>query len=109
MATKYKEYVDKMIGLNKDLFAQFQAIHDMYALNEEENQEKFNIIGAKVMKLVREYEQKLCQTQEGTYNQYTGKLAEKFQDEIRKRFPMVDYIGIVVKKAPAFTLKKISL
>ncbi|OGM29943.1 hypothetical protein A2630_03845 [Candidatus Woesebacteria bacterium RIFCSPHIGHO2_01_FULL_44_10] len=98
-----------MLALNRQLFEEFQRIHDMYTLNEEPHQDEFNRVGEKVMKVVREYEQKLCQTQEGTYNQYTSKLAQKFQDEVRARFPMIDHVGIITKTSPAFALKKINL
>lgn len=114
MATKYKQYVEKMLDAHGDLFDEFQKIHDLYALDEDKHQSEFNRVGSEVMRVIREFEQKLCSTQEKTYNQFTSKLADKFQEEIRKTFPMIDYVGIVsttpeVAVEPAFAIKKISL
>jgi len=104
--TKFREYFQRMIDSNKEAFAEFKMIHDEYALNQDINQEKYNEAGKKILVIIKEWESKLCHQQEKTYSQYAGKLAEKFMDEVRKEFPMIDYIGIIVKK---FNLKKINL
>lgn len=107
MATKYKEYYDKMVEENKDLFDKFIKSHFEYSIDQNENQEKFNEIGAKVLDVIHEWENRLCKTSEGAgYSNYTGGLAEKFQGEIRSHFPLIDHVGIVVNK---FTIKKIKL
>ncbi len=111
--TKYKEYFQKMISDQKPLFDSFRKLHDSYALNQEMMQEKFNVEGAKILEVVREYENRLCaNTERGMYNQYSAGLAQKFQDEVRKYFPMIDYIGLKVEKVegpPSFIIKKIDL
>jgi hypothetical protein len=104
--TKFREYFQRMIDSNKEAFSDFRKIHDEYALNQDINQEKYNEEGKKILIIIKEWESKLCHQQEKTYSQYAGKLAEKFMEEVRKEFPMIDYIGIIVKK---FTIKKISL
>lgn len=94
---------------NKELFASFRKIHDEYHLSEDTDslQEKFNIEGEKVLVVVREWEGRLCsQSEKGGYGAFTGNLTEKFQAEIKKEFPMIDHVGIIVKK---FSLKKINL
>jgi len=107
MTTRYKEYVDKMLNENKEIFDEFRVIHDEYSLNQESNQDDFNKKGKVVMSIIKEYENRLCANQErGIYNKFSFNLAEKFQNEIRKVFPMIDYIGLVTE---AFTLKKINL
>lgn len=107
MATKYKEYYDKMVSENKDLFERFTKSHFEYSINQENNQEEFNEIGAKVLDVTHEWENRLCKTSEGAgYSNYTGNLAEKFQNEIRSHFPLIDHVGIVVNK---FSIKKIKL
>lgn len=106
--TKYQEYVNKMIDENKELFDVFKNLHDKYGLEQEKLQEEFNEIGGKVMQIVRTYEDKLCGRTEGSgYGSFSGNLAQKFQEELRKVFPHIDNVGIKVK--PAFSLKKISL
>lgn len=108
--TKYKEYFNKMIEENKEVFAEFTKLHFEYSTDREKYQEKFNQEGAEVLKLIHEYENRLCKTSEGAgYGSYTGNLAEKFQSEVRSHFPLIDNIGIIVTKKPVFSLKKINL
>ena len=106
--TKYKEYYDLMIANNKELFDEFKQIHDRYGMEQDKLQEEFNKTGAKIQSVVRQWEDKLCGHSEGSgYGSYSGGLAQKFQDEIRKHFPFIDSVGIISE--PAFSLKKINL
>lgn len=99
-----------MLEANKELFDSFKKLHDQYGLDEEKWQEKFNQEGEKVLKVIHEWENKLCsQSEKAGYGNYTTNLAEKFQAEIKHHFPMVDHVGIIAKKEPEFTLKKINL
>ena len=105
--TKYKEYFGKMTEANKELFDKFAKVHTAYGLDEEANQEELNKVGEEVLKVIHEWENRLCShSEKAGYGGYTGNLAEKFQQEIKSHFPLIDHIGIVVKK---FSLKKISL
>lgn len=107
--TKYKQYFDKMVSENKEIFAEFRTLHDRYGLEGESMQDEFNQKGKKVLTIIRDYENKLCKNSEKTYSMFTGNLAEKFWSEIRKAFPMIDYIGVISKSEPKFSIKKISL
>jgi hypothetical protein len=105
--TKYQEYYQKMVAANKDLFDSFRIIHDAYALDSLGWQAKFNAEGEKVLSVIRDYENRLCsQSEKGGYGVFTGNLAEKFQAEVKKAFPLIDHVGLVVKN---FNLKKIKL
>ncbi len=105
--TKYKEYFQKMLADNKKLFDDFLILHNEYGMDQDGLQEKFNEQGKKVMEVVREYENRVCaNTERGMYNKYSTNLAEKFQNEVRKHFPLIDHVGLVIQK---FTLKKINL
>lgn len=105
MATKYKEYFELMLKNNREVFEEFRQVHDKYALDPEEHQEKYNEAGGKIMRIIREWEDKLCNRSEGTgYGKYTANLAEKFQDEVRKEFSEIDKIGVKV-----FRIKKINI
>lgn len=105
--TKYKEYYDKMVSENKDLFNEFTRAHFEYSIDQNKNQEEFNRIGAKIQEVMHEWENRLCKTSEGAgFGSYTTNLAEKFQSEIRSHFPLIDHVGIVVNK---FSIKKIKL
>lgn len=93
--TRYKEAYEQMVHDNKALFDEFQKIHDEYALNELKMQDLFNEKGKLVMGIVRKYEDILCKRSEvNGFSEYTSKLAEKFQDEVRKHFPKIDQVGI---------------
>lgn len=106
--TKYKEYFDMMLRENKELFDEFRGIHDKYGMEQDKLQNEFNKIGGKVLNVIRTWEDKLCGRSEGSgYASYSGGLAQKFQDEIRKVFPMIDNVGIIPE--PVFSLKKINL
>lgn len=105
--TKYKEYFDRMVSENKEAFNKFTTKHFEYSTNQEKYQEEFNQEGEKILKIINEWEDKLCsQSEKAGFANYTGNLAEKFQDEVKSHFPLIDHIGIVVNK---FSLKKIKL
>jgi len=104
---KYKQYVQKMLDENKKVFDAFQKLHNRYELNPDELQDKFNEKGEKILEIVREYESRLCRnTERGMYNKFSTGLAEKFQKEVKRHFPMIDHIGLIVTK---FSIKKIDL
>lgn len=107
--TKYRQYFEKMLSENKTTFAEFRQLHARYGLNEDGLQAEFNQEGKKILAIIRDYEDRLCKNSEKTYSMFTGNLSEKFWSEIRKEFPLIDHIGIIAQKQPAFNLKKISL
>lgn len=111
--TKYQEYYKKMVEANKELFEEFRKVHDDYALNPDNFQEKFNEVGAKIQEVMLDWENKLCmQSEKGGFSVFTAGLAEKFKDAVRKDFPEIDSIGLVVSYTPipnSFNLKKIKL
>ena len=105
--TKYKEYVGRMLENNKELFDGFRELHDRYALDQEKYQEEFNKEGEKVSVVIREWEDKLCrQSEKAGYASFTSSLAEKFQSEVKKVFPLIDHVGLITRP---FTIKKITL
>lgn len=104
-----------MLSENKLNFDEFEKIHNEYALNPENLQTTFNREGIKVLEIIKEYENRLCaNTERGMYNKYSTSLAEKFQNEVRKKFPMIDHVGIKVvttktNRESDFNIKKIKL
>jgi hypothetical protein len=105
--TKYQEYYKRMTEANKALFDDFAHTHAEYGLDEEAHQEKFNEVGEKVLTVIREWENKLCsQSEKAGFSHYTGNLAEKFQEEIKNHFPLIDHVGIIVNK---FRIDRIKL
>lgn len=104
--TKFKEYFNRMVEENKDAFDSFTRKHFEYSTNPEKYQEGFNKAGEEILKIIHEWEDKLCsQSERAGFGSYTGNLAEKFQEEVRSHFPLIDHVGIIeVKK---FSLKKL--
>ena len=94
-----------MVEENKDAFDKFTRAHFEYSTNEDKYQETFNREGEGILKIIHEWEDKLCkQSEKAGFGKYSGNLAEKFQEEVRSHFPLIDHVGIVVKK---FSLKKL--
>lgn len=105
--TKYKEFFERMLTENKEAFDKFKRLHADYGMDEEKFQDEFNKMGAEILKIVNEWENKLCaHSEKAGYASYTGGLSQKFRDELRLAFPLVDHIGIISKKS-TFNLKKI--
>lgn len=103
--TKYKQYIEKMLEANKELFDDFKRLHSAYALDEDKYQDEFNREGERILAVAKTWEGKLCsQSEKAGFGSYTGTLAEKFQEELRKLFPLIDHVGVIVSP---FTLKKI--
>lgn len=108
--TKYREYVDRMLEFHKKEFGEFKKVHDEYVLDEEDLQEKFNKAGEKITPIIREWENRLCrQSDKAGYGNFTSKLAEKFQSELKKHFSKMDQLGLIVETQPVFAVKRIQL
>lgn len=105
--TKYKEFFKNMLDEHKKDFDEFRTLHANYGLDEDKYQDEFNKVGAQILKIVNEWENKLCaHSEKAGYASYTGGLAEKFRAELRLAFPLIDHVGIISKKS-TFTLKKL--
>ncbi|MEK7521894.1 MAG: hypothetical protein AAB599_03815 [Patescibacteria group bacterium] len=110
MATKYKKMVDEMLTTEKSLFDEFREVHNRYFLNPKQTQDEFNEKGRKVQEVIRKYENILCGRSENTgYGAYSSSLAQKFQDEIRKIFPKIDFIGVKISDPFSDNLKRIKV
>jgi hypothetical protein len=112
--TKYQEYYSKMLDENSKAFSDFQSIHQKYTLDQNAWQADFNGEGTKIVDIIRDYENRLCaNTERGMYTKFSGGLSEKFWALIRKDFPLIDNVGLIVEKQTPgktlFNIKKISL
>ncbi len=97
-----------MIEENKVVFDEFTKKHLEYSIDQEKNQEDFNKFGEKILTIIKIWEDRLCKSSEGSgYGKFTGNLAEKFQEEVRSHFPLIDHIGIIVE--PKMLIKRIRL
>ncbi len=106
-----------MLDENKEVFAEFKKLHDKYASDQKAHQKEYNEKGTKIADIVREYDDRLCRnTERGMYSGFSGGLSEKFHAEVKKVFPMIEYIGLVIQSGPpvttpsdSFAIKKIRL
>ncbi len=95
---KYKDYFKKMLAENRELFAEFEKWQEEYR-NRKLSQEEYNRKGAAVLPVIKEWETRLCSHMEGgKYNVYSSKLAEKFWEEVRKKFPLIDFVGVEIER-----------
>lgn len=112
--TKYQEYYRKMLAENAEAFENFAKIHKSYS-NDPSLQDEYNEAGKPIIAIIREYEDRLCRHSEGSgYAAYAGKLAEKFWEEVRRDFPLIDLVGVKtsnfsINKIEPFELKKVKL
>lgn len=94
--SKYKEYFNKMMEENRQLFDDFGQIHLKYMQEPKTYQKEFNSIGEQVLEVVRKYENMLCgKTESGSYAKYSANLADKFHEIIKINFPRIDSVGII--------------
>lgn len=95
--SKYKKLFDEMVAKNRDLFIRFKITHDMYATDKKRIQKQFDEEGKKALAIIRAYENILCgHSERGQYSKFSTGLAEKFWAEVRKNYPLIDFVGIKV-------------
>ena len=93
--TKHEEYYQRMIDENPEIFSLFMDIHDKYVLDSQQWQTKFNLIGEKVVEIIRDWEKRLCRESErGKFGKFSDKLADKFWVLVRKDFSKIDFVGV---------------
>lgn len=96
--SKYEVYFQEMLEQNRELFEEFIEIHNKYAENPKEWQEKFNEVGSPVLDVIRKYENRLCAKSGNTgYGKFTTTLADKFQAIVKQYFPKISQVGIIIQ------------
>jgi len=95
--TKYQQLIAELYRDHAAEMEAFQAIHDDYMGNQKKYQAKFNTIGSNVMEILHFYERQLCgKSERSGMGVYSSKLAEKFWMEIKKKLPMIDFVGVKI-------------
>lgn len=98
-AVKYKEYYQKMFDQHKPVFMAFLTVHDNFKANPEKYTEAFHTEGKKVLDIIRDWDRRLCSSMgRGKFSGYTQQLSEKFWNEVRKDFSLIDKVGVTVRK-----------
>lgn len=83
---------------NKKIFDEFLFIHNLYKENKKANQVIFNEQGATVRRIIEDWDRRLCNTMEkGNNATYSARLSEKFWGEVRTLFPLIDFVGALIK------------
>ncbi len=97
-AQKYKKYYQLMTEQNQALFDTFQIIHDGFVKQSDTWSDKFHTVGLEIVDVMRFWERKLCAGMErGAHAQYSNRVAEKFWEEIKKRFSHIELVGVKKK------------
>jgi hypothetical protein len=92
---KYRQIFRQMLDENEVLFADFKVLHDKYADDQEKWQREYNEQGKPVIKLIQDWERRLCgQMERGNNAVFSSTLADKFWTEVRAFFPMIDFVGV---------------
>lgn len=97
---KYKEYFKKMLDENREAFLAFKKVHDAYTKDKLGHQEQFNSLGINVRKIIEDWDHRLCSHMENGKNAtYSARLSEKFWGEVRTIFPLIDFVGVTIRRA----------
>lgn len=95
--TKYKQLIQELYQEHETEMSKFQEIHDKYMNDQKKWQDEFNEQGAKIMDLLHSYEKQLCgKSERSGMGMYSSKLAEKYWDELKKKLPMIDFVGVKI-------------
>lgn len=95
---KYKQYYEKMLEKEQELFEEFKPIHDSYRENRAKHQAEFNQVGSKVVEAIHDWERKLCSAMGRTqYAKYSETVSEKFWDLIREDYDQIDMVGVKIE------------
>ena len=92
---KYKHFYQLMSEQNSELLKKFLTIHDGFSKDPTKWEDNFHSVGRDVLDIMRDWERRLCSgTEKSHYAQYSSKLAEKYWEEIKKDFPLIDQVGV---------------
>lgn len=98
--TKYREYYQRMVAENRQLFDEFLKINDAFKQDSVAHAAEFHQIGQRVVDKVRDFDRRLCSAMgRGVFSTYSQKLSEKFWDLVRQDFDQIDMVGVQLKKA----------
>ena len=96
---------------HEELFTKFAEVHAKYSEDKQQWQDEYNAQGEQILVIIRDWEQRLCgHSEKGQYAKFSSKLAEKFWDEIKAYFPLIDFVGVKVTtpaSQPAFVVRNL--
>ena len=93
--SKHQQYYQQMIDENSKEFKQFMDLHDNYVRDPKVHQSEYNLIGEKIISIIRDWERRLCsQSERGQYGKFSAGLADKFWALVRADFSKIDFVGV---------------
>ena len=93
----FKKAIEEMVEVNRKELEKFSEIHNLFKKDQVKYKEIFDETGKPVLRLIEEAENRLCGKMEGSgRGKFSAKLAEKFRDEIRKIYPLIDLVGVTI-------------
>lgn len=93
---KYRQSYLDAVAANKMEFDKFRLVHDKYKLNQKQHSEEFNAVGKKIREYLDLAVDRLCSKTEGSgHGVFSANLADKFWLEVKKDFPLIDFVGVV--------------
>jgi len=92
--TKYAKFYQLMCEQHADILDKFDPIHAQFA-KDQSNPDEFHSVGLQALDIIRSWERRLCSGMErGQHAQYSANLAEKFWLLVKKRYSMIDLVGV---------------
>ena len=94
-APKFRKYFNEMFEQHREQFLIFKLIHDDFVKDRKKHKTQFDQEGKKILKIIEEWEGRLCQHMEKGQN---ASFSTKLWAEIRKYYPYIDFVGVKFKK-----------
>lgn len=80
---------------HKEILESFLVIHDKFKSNKKAYTKEFNEQGKAVREIMEEWDKKLCtQMERGKNGVFSSKVSEKFWNEVKKDFPLIEFVGV---------------
>jgi hypothetical protein len=93
----FKQTLEEMVAKNQEVFDKFSAAHALFSKDQDKYKKEFDEVGKPALRLIEEAENRLCRKMEtGGRGKFSANLAEKFRSEVRKRYPLVDLVGVII-------------
>ena len=100
MAKSKSQKFYELLKTNQEAaYNEFSRIHAAFAAEPDKYRDEFNRVGRDFVSLVRSYERRLCAGMERTNNSmYSTGVSETYWKLVRKDFPLIDQVGVVVSQ-----------
>jgi hypothetical protein len=95
--TLYKKLISEMYAAHEAEMKAFDLTHEAYQTDQKKLQDEYNQIGMPIKEIMHSYEKQLCgKSERSGMGVYSSKLADKFWAEIKKRYPLIDFVGVKI-------------